>query len=82
MSVWEIIIAIALLVSGVALVVVVMLQSNRGSEMTALTGGSRGGNGRGQSAKKEMFMKRLTIVLGIVFFVLAVVMGIVTTALK
>jgi len=79
MSVPMIIFAIVLLICSVALIAVVLLQSNRGSEMAALTGRSSG-MAKGQSAKRDMLMKRLTVALGLVFvvavFVLDVVIGI------
>ena len=68
--------AILLIVCAIALVVVVVLQTNRGSEMSALTGRNSNAAGRGQSAKKEMLFKRLTIGLGIVFMVLAFILNI------
>lgn len=72
----QIVVAIFLMVCSAALIAVVALQSNRGSEMSALTGSSRN-SGKGQGAKKELLMKRLTIILGLVFVAVVVVMNIV-----
>lgn len=77
MSTAMILFAIVLVVLSVALTVVIVLQSNRGSEMSALTGRNNNAAGRGQSAKKEMFLKRMTVVLGLLFVVAVFVMDIV-----
>ena len=77
MSTAMILFAIVLVVLSVALTVVIVLQSNRGSEMSALTGRNSNAAGRGQSAKKEMLLKRLTVVFGLLFVVAVFVMDIV-----
>lgn len=71
MSVPMIIFAIILIVCSIALITVVVLQSNRGSEMAALTGRNNNAAGKGASAKRDLLMKRLTVALGL-FFVVAV----------
>lgn len=79
MSVPMIIFAIVLIVCSVALIAVVVLQSNRGSEMAALTGRNNNAGGKGASAKRDLLLKRLTVALGLVFvvavFVLDLVVG-------
>lgn len=72
--------AIILLVCSVALVAVVVLQTNRGSEMSALTGRNSNASGRGQSAKREMLLKRLTVVFGLIFIVAVFAMNVVVAA--
>lgn len=69
LSIPMIIFAIILIVCSVALITVVVLQTNRGSEMTALTGRNNNAGGKGASAKREMLLKRLTVALGLVFVV-------------
>lgn len=80
MSVPMIIFAIILLVCSVALVAVVVLQTNRGSEMSAITGRNSNARGKGQSAKREMLLKRLTVVFGLIFVVAVFVMNVVVAA--
>lgn len=79
MSIPMIIFAIILLICSVALVTVVVLQSNRGSEMSAITGRNSNASGKGQSAKREMRLKRLTIVFGLIFVVAVFAMNIVVS---
>lgn len=71
--------AIVLLVCSVALIAVVALQSNRGSEMTALTGRNSNASGKGQAAKREALLKRLTIVFGLVFVVAVFAMNVIVS---
>ncbi len=77
MSLASIIFAFILIACSAALVTVVVLQSNRGSGMSALTGGNNNASGKGQSAKRDLTYKRLTIALGLVFVVAVFVMNIV-----
>lgn len=77
MSFLAILFSILLIVCSVAVTVVVVLQSDRGSGMSAITGNSGNRGGKGQSAKREMLMKRLTIVFGFVFVVAVVVMNVI-----
>ncbi len=79
MSIPMIIFAIILLICSVALIAVVVLQSNRGSEMTALTGRNSNASGKGQSAKRETLLKRLTVVFGLVFVVAVFAMNIIVS---
>ena len=79
MSIPMIIFAIILLICSVALVAVVALQSNRGSEMAALTGRNNNASGKGQTAKKEGLLRRLTVVFGLIFVVCVFVMNIVVS---
>ena len=79
MSIPMIIFAIILLVCSVALVAVVVLQSNRGSEMSALTGRNSNASGKGQSAKRDALLKRLTVVFGLIFVAAVFVMNIIVS---
>ncbi len=76
-----IVFSIILLVCSVALVAVVTLQSNRGSDTSVVTGRNGNASGKGQSAKWEMFLKRLTVVFGLVFVVAVFAMNIVVAVL-
>lgn len=80
MSIPMIIFAIILLICSVALIAVVVLQSNRGSEMTALTGRNSNASGKGQTAKRENLLRRLTVVFGLIFVVAVFVMNIIVSA--
>lgn len=75
MNIAQIIVAAFLMVCCIGLIVVVMLQSNRGGEMSAITGRSGNHSGRGQAAKREAFLKRLTGIFGILFVVSVIVMN-------
>ncbi len=79
MSILMMVFAIVLLVCSVALIAVVALQSNRGSEMTALTGRNSNASGKGQAAKREALLKRLTIVFGLVFVVAVFAMNVIVS---
>ncbi len=79
MSIPMIIFAIILLVCSVALIAIVTLQSNRGGDMSAVTGRNNNASGKGQAAKKDAFYKRLTIIFGLVFVVAVFVMNIVVS---
>lgn len=80
MSIPMIIFAIILLICSVALIAVVVLQSNRGSEMSALTGRNSNASGKGQTAKRENLLRRLTVVFGLIFVVAVFVMNIIVSA--
>lgn len=80
MSIPMIIFAIILLICSVALIAVVVLQSNRGSEMSALTGRNNNASGKGQTAKRENLLRRLTVVFGLIFVVAVFVMNIIVSA--
>lgn len=80
MSLPSIIFAFILIVCAVLLIAVVMLQTNRGSDMSALTGRNSNASGKGQSAKREMLLKQLTVIFGLVFVVAVFVMNIVISA--
>ena len=67
--------SIIVLACAIALIVVVVLQTNRGSEMTALTGRNSNASGKGQSAKRDMRLKRLTVIFGMLFLVAVFVMA-------
>ncbi|MBQ4322437.1 MAG: preprotein translocase subunit SecG [Clostridia bacterium] len=82
MSIPMIIFAIVLIVCSVALITVVVLQSNRGSEMAALTGRNNNASGKGASAKRDMFLKRLTVGLGLVFVVAVFVLDVVIAGIQ
>ncbi len=79
MSIPMIIFAVILLVCSIALVAVVTLQSNRGGDMSAVTGRNSNAGGKGQAAKKDAMMKRLTVIFGLIFVVAVFVMNIVET---
>lgn len=79
MSTPMIIFAIILLVCAVALVAVVALQSNRGSDMTALTGRNSNASGKGQAAKRENLLKSLTVIFGLIFVVAVFAMNIIVS---
>ena len=74
-----IIFAIILLICSVALIAVVVLQSNRGSEMSALTGRNNNAAGKGQTAKRENLLKSLTVIFGLIFVVCVFVMNIIVS---
>lgn len=80
MSVTSIVFAFVLIACAVLLIAVVMLQTNRGSDMTALTGRNSNASGKGQSAKRETRLKQLTVIFGLVFVVAVFVMNIVISA--
>lgn len=79
MSIPMTIFAIILLICSVALIAVVVLQSNRGSEMSALTGRNNNASGKGQTAKRDNLLKSLTIIFGLVFVVCVFVMNIIVS---
>ena len=81
MNILMIIFGIVLMLCAAALIVVVVLQTNRGSEMSAITGHNSNASGKGQSAKRELLLKRLTVVLGMVFIVAVLVMNLVVNRL-
>lgn len=81
MAIHELIICIFILVCSVALIAVVVMQTNRGSDMAAITGRNSNASGKGQSAKKDMLLKRLTIALGMLFVVSVFVMDLFIGAL-
>ena len=62
-----------------ALIAVVVLQSNRGSDMAALTGRNNNASGKGQTAKRENLLRRLTVVFGLIFVVAVFAMNIVVS---
>ena len=75
MDILQVIVNIALLIAAVLLVVVVLLQDSKnsglgsafGSEATALTS-------RGKKASREKQLQKITVILGIVVAVLAIIM--------
>ena len=71
------VVSIILMICSIALIAIVTVQSNRGGDMSAITGSNRNSSGKGQAAGKEMKLKRATIISGIVFVVVVVVMNVV-----
>ncbi len=66
---------VALLVVSILLIAIVLLQSNKASDASQIIGG--GNNVLFQNQKErgvELFITRLTILLGIAFFVISFIM--------
>ena len=66
---------IALLVVSILLIAIVLLQSNKASDASQIIGG--GNNMLFQNQKErgvELFITRLTILLGVAFFVISFIM--------
>lgn len=64
-----------LLVVSVILIAIVLLQSNKASDASQIiTGGNEALFGKMKERGLELFISRLTMFLGLVFFVIAVVL--------
>ena len=66
---------IALIIVSILLIAIVLLQSNKASDASQIIGGGNEVLFQNQKERGvELLITRLTIVLGIVFFVLALIM--------
>lgn len=83
MNAIEIVSGVLLLISSVLIIMIVMMQSGRESNMSAsFTGVSSDSYlGRNQSRTKEARLEKLTKILAIVFFVVTLAVNIVTAFL-
>ena len=78
MDVLTIVLSCILFVVALALIVIVLIQTDRGSRMSAVTGNTGSGfYGKNKGASKEMKRKRITVICSIVFMVLIVVVNII-----
>ncbi len=72
MNALEIVSGVVLLIASILIILIVMLQSGRESNMSAsFTGVADSYLGRNQSRTKEARLEKLTKILAIVFFIVA-----------
>ncbi len=77
MGVLEIIGGILLLVASVIIIFVIMLQESKTEGIGALTGSSDTYVGRNGAKTKEAFLVKLTKILAVAFFVVALAMNVI-----
>lgn len=83
MNVIEIVSGVVLLIASILIILIVMLQSGRESNMSAsFTGVADSYLGRNQSRTKEARLERLTKILAIVFFIVALAANIVNALIN
>ena len=83
MNVIEIVSGVVLLIASILIILIVMLQSGRESNMSAsFTGVADSYLGRNQSRTKEARLERLTKILAIVFFIIALAANIVNALIN
>ncbi len=78
MSAIEIIAGILLIVSCVLIIVLVMLQSSKGSGLSGAIGGGAYADARGKTKANEAKLAKLTKVFAVIFFVITLAVNIVT----
>ncbi len=66
---------IALLVISVILAIIVMMQEGKGGGLTAVSGGTDSYWSKNKGKSKEAILMKLTIVLGIAFMVVALLIS-------
>ncbi|MBR4950013.1 MAG: preprotein translocase subunit SecG [Clostridia bacterium] len=78
MGIFQILIGIATLIVGIILIVVIMMQDSKNSNMSGVvTGNSESFFGSGKGASKEAKLSRFTTIMASVFAVLVVLLNIV-----
>lgn len=83
MNALEIVCGVLLLISSLLIILIVMMQSGRESNMSAsFTGVTDSYLGRNQSRTREARLEKLTKILAVVFFVVTLVVNIVTVFVK
>lgn len=77
MSTLTIVFSIMLLVCAVALVLIILFQAGRDASMSgAITGGSSNFYSKNKRATREELMKRLTVIVSIIFMVIVFLLNI------
>lgn len=77
MSVLEYVFGALLILCSIALTLLVMFQEQKGRGLSGAIGGDMGGMAAGRSRGLDAVMGKYTRILGIVFFVLVVAIGVV-----
>ncbi len=72
MEMYEIIMGVILLVASVGLVVLTLCQHSRGQGLAGAINGSTNGMNAGASSHTDQMLSRLTMIAGIVLFVIAI----------
>ncbi len=83
MQLYEIIVGIVLIITSLALIAIVLLQEGRSAGLSgAIAGGADTFLGKGKSKTTEQKLSKITKILAIVFFVLALVSTLIVLFLK
>ncbi len=78
MSPIEIIAGVTLLISCVIIIILVMLQSSKGSGLSGAIGGGSYNDARGKAKANDAKLARLTKIFAIIFFVITLVVNVVS----
>lgn len=77
MSPVVLVLTLILMLCSVALIAIVLFQSGRSANASAVTGGSGNFLSKNKAQTKDLFLKRLTVVISIVFIVAVVIVNII-----
>ena len=73
MEMYEIIMGVIMLIASVALVVLTLCQHSRGQGLAGAINGSTHGMNAGSASHADQMLGRLTMIAGVVLFVVAIV---------
>lgn len=79
---YEILVGIVLVITSIALIAIVLLQESRAQGLGAIAGGADTFLGKGKSKTAEQKLAKITKILAIVFFVLALVSTLIVLFVK
>ncbi|MBE6890969.1 MAG: preprotein translocase subunit SecG [Ruminococcaceae bacterium] len=73
------VLTLILMVCSVALIAIILFQSGRTAGASAITGGAGNFLSKNKAQTKDLLLKRLTVIVSIVFIVAIVIVGIIET---
>lgn len=77
MSLIVLILTIVLIACSIALILIILFQAGRTANASAVSGSVGNFYNKNKSATRELFMKRLTVIVSIVFIVTIIIVNIV-----
>ncbi len=79
---YEIVVGIVLVITSIALIAIVLLQESRAQGLGAIAGGADTFLGKGKSKTAEQKLAKITKILAVVFFILALVSTLIVLFVK
>lgn len=73
------VLTLILMLCSIALIAIILFQSGRTAGANAVTGGAGNFLSKNKAQTKDIFLKRLTVIVSIVFIVAIVIVGIIET---
>lgn len=82
MNVWQIVIGCVMMLVSLVIIAVVLLQQGRRNGVSAISGGADTFLAKSKSRSNDAKLARLTKILAVVFFVVAVAANVIAIAVK